>query len=730
MTTRLSRHRRARTPPPQIPIRFPLRFGKRPRGLNSAGIWDPAALDTVQGWLVERRRDPDRDLVPPEDWYRLTPIPLPTDLRFWNDTTASPGVSYLYRVRANHLSKDAIEAATIGPLRTERGATGWLATIPEVAVLIHPGGTREVSLSVSGGAPRLSGVDLETEFASPLVLSVTPTSLPVPGIARLLLHVGTEAEPGTYAVAVVVEDETTHAKVPLIVEVFPSTRSIDRDFIVRQPTSISLSSDSDLRDQRMSVRGQLGIVRSLAKATDLRVDINLPDGTPLSATGVVAPTGQFTAEFAVPPHHEPGREWRIRATWPGSLDAVGGSSLPFRLPVYTPQDGTKDAEDTPPDLGEVIAVIGHASSAEIQKRFSDLAERIFKRLLRDRLLAAAENFFGTNVSLASIVPTTSSNAVLMDTILNKLQTKSYVLLYLLGEAEEKENGSEFILSQSERISGATLAELIQAVTIAGATPLLIMDSPYAGNFMESLSAINSGAFIFSCQPGFFPKKMAHGSFTLLYQSQLSSAQSQYPDGCEPRGFGSALKSVEVNLIALSPDAMEVQEPKQVRALDVPYFSLAIGSAFTPPRCLIRDEHPPLFLSPTMSTRKLNEVGDEVELQATVEDPPLDLEVTVWAELFNKSGWTTTVNMPQDSGSDRNYKGTVRIFFRGLTIIVFHARDENLLETTKISSVYIAPEELNAKDLLLIISLSRRNPISENGDLGKLLFTAATIWKDQ
>ena len=166
------------------------------------------------------------------------------------------------------------------------------------------------------------------------MVSVTPDSLSLPGSADLMIEASAEAAPGVYSVTATATDGKIVGNVPILVHVRRMIDESDFGSVLRRPTEISLSSDSNLDQARMSLRGQLGILRSLASPTSVEVEALLPSGETLSATGVVAPTGEFTVEFEVPSGHEPGTDWIWRATWPGSLNAVGGSSPRFRLPVF------------------------------------------------------------------------------------------------------------------------------------------------------------------------------------------------------------------------------------------------------------------------------------------------------------------------------------------------------------------------------------------------------------
>ncbi|MCA9443728.1 MAG: hypothetical protein KC964_23215, partial [Candidatus Omnitrophica bacterium] len=206
--------------------------------------------------------------------------------------------------------------------------------------------------------PYLTGLQARAE--GPISFETTETFVSLPVAERFILSSSPEASPGLYFAEAVIESGSLYRSyIPIIVEVAPDFQTAPvNDTILREPTRISLSSDSELDDSRMSVRGQLGVLRDLASPSSVEVQVLFADGSIRSNTGVVAATGEFTVEFEVPPTHPSGEEAIVRATWPGSPDAVGGSSNHFHLPIYR-SDGEKGTGQEI-DLGEVITVSGPA----------------------------------------------------------------------------------------------------------------------------------------------------------------------------------------------------------------------------------------------------------------------------------------------------------------------------------------------------------------------------------
>ena len=415
-------------------------------GQTIAGIeldWEVGTMfaDRIEGWIVERREDPELGLKPSAEWINLTPVQLPADLSEWTDTTADRGTSYYYRIRPITDGTLPAQPLDLGPVASGGDSRQWVATVPEVAVFMQPDSTRELLIAVETLDRRLQPVTIRASSTDPQVeVSVSPRQIPIPGTTRLFLNCTAGTPPGTYAATVTVSDAAATQTVSTVVQVPRPGQRVLTERILRAPTRITLLSDSDLDQKRMSVRGQLGIQRRLASPTSVIVKALLPTGETLSASGgVVAPTGEFTAEFAVPPTSPPGEEWFVRATWKGSLDAVGGNSVPFNLPVFTNSPKNLGPE-LPQSEGNVLLVQGLPPEEDTS---DDLARRRNKshRELNRRRFFAKEN---TLVSDA-----TPLKEDVVKTIEGMRESKYFLACFLGDATDEHPEGFAFYLNENE-----------------------------------------------------------------------------------------------------------------------------------------------------------------------------------------------------------------------------------------------------------------------------------------
>ncbi|MCA9435348.1 MAG: hypothetical protein KC978_06150, partial [Candidatus Omnitrophica bacterium] len=686
-------------------------------GIDLHWLPNGAVEDHIKGWIVERRRDPGSDRPPYESWICLTPRPLPPDLDYWTDTTASPGVDYRYRVIAQSKTDTPIQPVTLGPIQADPQDMAWRATFPEVSIALHPGETRELTFLAEPiqQNPYLTGLQARAE--GPISFETTETFVSLPVAERFILSSSPEASPGLYFAEAVIESGSLYRSyIPMIVEVAPDFQTAPvKNAILREPTHISLSSDSELDDSRMSVRGQLGVLRDLASPSSVEVQVLFADGSIRSNTGVVAATGEFTVEFEVPPTHPSGEEVIVRATWPGSPDAVGGSSNHFHLPIYR-SDGEKGTGEEI-DLGEVITVSGPSPEGANADSANYLARKIVDTF-SSRRLSEDQKVFSELTQVAGLRSSTPTYDVLKSTLSEGITTDKFVLLYIRGDAIHNDVGkAEILMTQQERITPGRISELIGLVRQKNAIPLVVLDCPYAGEFKDAL-VDEEGCFLFCCQPGFQKIRFGLGGFSDWLLLAIE----------EGLGFGEAFAkpSSELERLTASEGGFG-QEPNEINADANPYRTLAVGSAFTPPRALLPDKSPPSFISPS-SNIQAAEAQSEVELSVNVVDTPFNLDLDVTVEVRHPDGWRETLPLVRVDKETGLYSGKVRPVLPGKTLLQFQARDlKGNLETMP-SSLVVSDDDFGPDNLLFYLGeLKDRKEREEGGRVSDSLFWVGFNW---
>jgi len=624
-------------------------------GMGISWRVDDGLQSEIAGWIIERKEQITSPETVPDEWICLSPIQLPANLTWWNDTTAEKGIPYLYRVRANTKSSNRVKSATIGPLVRDSSSPTWGVNIPVMATLLLPGSEDMVSVAITSSTKTVRSVSLHVETADPVIAQVSRTKVLLPGVSSLIVSVTESALPGTYPVIVSMSDEQTLTMVPLLVRVVDQRIKITTHYIFRQPVPIFLSSDSSLTTRRISIRGQVGILRRNATPTGIVIRTRLPNGEILSATGIVAPTGEFTTEIPVSSLPLNGN-WLIRATWPGSFESAGGSSQPFHIPVFNESNRKDDGAEH--EIGQVVAVSGKPPQGTTLQVQNTSAQRIYDTFLSKRIK-------GTNNQLFSSITMQPSLSNLRRSLEEK-SSNPFVLLYLLGDASKTATGLEFILSATESINMEDLRSLIESIP-QGTQPLLILDTPYAGDFQETLSG-QLGAHIFSCQPDFRPIHTGLGGFTDWYLYAVRSGSTS-----RMSGFGGAFlkASAELSRLAAAEGSLP-QIPSANRATQEPFLSLQVGSDFTPSRSLIQDRIPPRIESVSASKQVTGET--QVEVVMTVTDLPFDLPVTAYVDVVHPNGWIETIELKQSSENIHSYSNMIWLLLPGQTKLVYTARD--------------------------------------------------------
>ncbi|NUN97280.1 MAG: fibronectin type III domain-containing protein [Candidatus Omnitrophica bacterium] len=684
-------------------------------GITLSWSVEGAPPDTVRGWIIERRRDPSEDTPPHEGWQRLTSVPLPSTLTTWTDLSVEPGTAYLYRIRAAVLGSQLPSPAAIGPVSSNPGEGDWLVNAPDVEVRLHPGDSAELLLSLSSEIARGRSIQVSIQASAGFTLEASPALLPAPGAAVLTLAVAANSFAGVYALTASLSDGVLEVPVSFLVSVLPNTTSIRGDRIPRRATRIALSRDSELSGARLSIRGQLGIERALANPTGIFVEARRPDGAIVSATGVVAATGEFTAEFAVPDDNPPGEYWYFRATWPGSPDGVGGASPRFPIPVYAPSAGKGNEE---PDLGEIITLVGAPPNARTQGAIELTANDIHKTFLGGQVGDQVQHVLSAGGELGDIVDSTPTFENLLDIVENKIRTSRFVLFYLLGNARVANNTVEFLLPDQKVLSAGQLAQLVAGSTKHGAEPLIVIDSPYAGNY-ESMLEDFPGAHVFSCRQGQRRVVFGTGGFSDYFLEAIRS----------PLGFGEAFISARDRFTTRGANVGSgIQKPSANRVGDEPFKTLPVLSAFTPPVALIRDSIPPKIelVTPTRNVA----VGSTLEVSARVTDPPFGLPVEATVEVFHPDGWREAIPLERDSADPDLYRGQVHSDLPGFTVLRYHARDaRGNLDVT--DSMVLSPSGARIDGALLLEALEAAGNQGESGALSgraeSILWWAASEW---
>ena len=103
-----------------VPEQIGLSLGQTTSGIEIEWEVPDSVAGDIEGWIVERRRDPADHDRPFEKWIRLTPLSVPAPIRTWTDTTAQEGCGYFYRVRPIGVGAALTSPGTMGPVSTNR----------------------------------------------------------------------------------------------------------------------------------------------------------------------------------------------------------------------------------------------------------------------------------------------------------------------------------------------------------------------------------------------------------------------------------------------------------------------------------------------------------------------------------------------------------------------------------------------------------------------------------
>lgn len=639
----------SRRPPPEptVPAFLPASVEINPTtfGIELSWALNPSLPDLLKGVIVERR---DGENV---DWIRLTPLPLPATLNRWTDVTVEPGVEHRYRLRTVGDIESASGAFVSALVSMPASNDGWRPSIPEVVVQAAPGDSLILSLLVRSSLPSRDSLISEVETVSPLSATVTPVAIFRPGIGTIQVGIPEETPDGVYPLTAIVRDASVEARVSTLIQVSPADSTPTEKRIPRTPTLITLSSDSDLNGRRHSIRGQLATLRELAQPVPVHVRAVLPDGRELHST-VVSSTGEFTADFESP-KGAPSGGWTVTAVFPGSVEWVGGVSRPFNVPIQTEADG-KGGLDAEYDPGRIVIAAGSPPRGDDEADLQRWVEAAFRTFSRNRFKQEYQQIESspTSASLKSAIQNAAE------------ESERYVLLYILSDAVKVgEKGVQLRLREDEHLTAVELGEALSGI-VGEATPLVVIDCPFAGRFAEELGRLAAGAFIFSAHGDFSRVSFSEDRipFSDLFLSQMEKG----------RGFGQALADVAPFFSFSSSGMIDSQRPEGRRVDEEPYWSLPLGSHLTPSRSLLPDRIPPEFIE--IAPFQTVALGGTVHLEARVEDYPFGDVQSVEAWVTHPDGHVHRIALGR-TGEGGRFTGEVALRVPGEIQILYRCDDD-------------------------------------------------------
>ena len=606
----------------------------------------------VRGYVIERRRAPSPSFVPNEEWIRLTPLPLTPDQLSFTDVTAREGVPYLYRVQVLLEGSFAVDPLLLGQVLWGMGSNGWLASIPDLVVSLRPDDGLNLPITISTETPTQETVRLQVIQADPTVFAEAfafPGTVPRPGVSTLNIVLRGGIPRGTYPLVVEVSEAGSASQtLVLLVRIVDDLQGVRTQHILRHPARIRLSSDSDLEQGRIALRGQLGSQRAEVIPTGMDVTARRGDGMIVNADRVIVATGEFTAEFDVPLGNPQGGIWALRATWPSSLDNVGGNSPLLRIPLFA---GGNKGGGPGPELGRIVMAGAEPPAGSMSQDIDLVLDDIFDTFVDNRFDEA------TQAKLNSATET-----LVMESIENAAtETSGLVLLYLVGKAETV-GATDVKMMMGE--GGELTPEEIASSFLAAATPLVVLDCPYADRFKSRLSDLMDGAFIFSSAADFGGVGFEPSRLTTFSNEYLQSIG----DGL---GFGEAFDDIEDIFLIPTSGLTAPQSPTQLNADMAPFVELAVGSHFTPSRDFLDDRLPPFFID--ISPSEMSTVGQTIFVDVEIEDPPFDFDASVRLQINHPSSPLEMVDLVKDASANIHC-GSFTVLDPGLTLLTYRAED--------------------------------------------------------
>lgn len=648
--------------------------------------------ESVEGWMVERKREFESVSGDLADWIRLTPFPLPTDVKTWTDVTVEASGEYSYRVSPLVNDETPILPLLLGPIQVENRLNDLNATIPQAAVAMLPGSTRDLTLLVTIPRPRSERPLLTTDEAGPITITFPTERVNLPGTSRIRLHAAEEVDSGVHAVKIELSETIGDpVSISLLVRVVKPEQRVRKSDVLRWPAVIRLTSDSSLDQERVAVRGQLGISRELTVPSEVEVKVRTSLGELLTAETVVAPTGEFTAEFDVPENNIPGENWFFLATWAGSLDYVGGESLPFAFPVFT--SFAKGESATPEiDLGRVVLTVGSPLGENTPSDMELLESRLEETFFQQRFSKQREEIFSPK----------TRDEFLEASLTAADETDRYELIFMVGDARRVgDDGLEFLLASGESINSETLSTIIKTIS-EKVTPLVVIECPHSARFEKHIGGLERGAIIFTARDGFGSDRFFYGP------RQLNYADAFHYEIRDGKGFGETFSFLNgLPNFHLLFGLIEGQNPKMVEANPGEYADLKLGSHLTPSRSLLADRIEPTFLSVEMPSTA--EIGERITIQAMTEDAPFGMPVNVEMEIFHPDGKTENIVLSSVDHSERQV-GEVTARMPGGLYVTLTASDianNQVAFTSKINVETHGMSFMEAEDLLQILGGFRR-----------------------
>ena len=632
-------------------------FASFSAGQTRSGIelnWDlaPEPHLSLQGVFVERRQDPT------DPWIRLTPLPIPIEIFSWTDTTPEPGVNYHYRLLATGSNSSSSQEIILGPVAMEVPSPGtWIATIPEVVIPLEMAVSEHVMIAVSGfGTDVTAAISLEPLFLPDgFQVSIFPPFVPLPGTARVTLSCHSHTPPGVYGLIIQATDGLHVQQITLLISVPQPSGERSRE-IYRRTTPIALSSDSDLDQSRISIRGQLGLRRRYTSPLAIIVQAFPPDGS-TQEVDVIAATGEFTADFSVPENAL--GDWTFVASMPGNYEIVGGRSASFSFPVQ--EKGTKTTEGLEDrGLGQIVIARGVGREGDPPGALNSLTDLVKETFLQQRYQEGKDLVESSTTCecLATAVTEAAS------------RTNDIFLLYMLGDAEYSGDPAtfRFLLPSGEFLGYESLKNMLAGV-IGQVKPILILDCPHAGRLRQCFADdFNRGAYIFS------PSELSDWDGVLAFSNFANFSRRFLEKAALHQALGRGLYHAS-NLYAL-PNAgftdpkFPTCHPFIVDPLS-PFYNLHLGSKLTPTHSLIRDSVAPVIrvVNPSESVV----VGASLTLYAEVHDLPFDQVLSVSALVNHPDGLVETVELSYEEGSDL-YTSSLLTRIPGAHSIAFIASD--------------------------------------------------------
>jgi hypothetical protein len=656
--------------------------------------WDADSETSFRRLFVERR------LSGTDNWSRLTPVGLDSDISSWTDTTTSQGGTYDYRLQPVLGAAETLPDVEVPP-----SPSAWKLDSPDLLLWVEKGKTRSFLARIGASVAQLPGASIEAIAGFPLTATLDLQLIPQPGTARCAVTVAEEAAEGVYPVQLVARRGGEQREVTVQIAVADSTAQLTTDRILRQTLPISLSSDSDLATRRISVRGQVGVLRSKTNPVPVRVIATPPSG-PEMAAHVVASTGEFTASFSIPDPFPEG-DWRFTAEIYGTPDLVGGKSRDLVVPLSEETGGKSTKGIGTTDIGEVILVQGEPKAGgnddlplfgtNIQREFEDL--RFDEERRRDLVSPTAQDIQSTAGESAA-------------------ETARFVLIYFYGDAEiDPVEGIRF-RNGEEGITPSDLEAIVNEIA-PNAAPLVILDCPYASRFKEHFEGLAGGAMLFSATNEWGSISFRPSAYPFTFSGYFLGFLPEF-------GFGESYAMTSDSLSYTDGITGRTQSPSEINAnLDPPNYKLPVGSSFVEPRGDLNDRFGPVFREVTSSLPL--RLGEDLALYARLEDAPFETVSGILVEVVEPEGTVTQVELTAEDS--RTFSGRFTTKYPGPHYLRFTAVDEANNLSPQDTIVEVGVGKVTPEELLSILAGLTKSGIQSAG-FDSILFRTSSGWYEE